>query len=113
MASTSAGRKSWSKSVLSTMMLYGFDGVDLDWEYPVASDRGGSSEDKENYIKLLQELRSVFDESGISYGISFTIPTSYWYLQHFNISGMVADTGVDWVNVMSYDLHGTWDGNNE
>ncbi|KAH6655949.1 hypothetical protein BKA67DRAFT_675964 [Truncatella angustata] len=113
MASTAAGRKSWSKSVLHTVMEYGFDGVDLDWEYPVASDRGGSEEDAENYIKLLKELRSVFDEEGTSYGITFTIPTSYWYLQNFNISAMVSETGVNWVNVMSYDLHGTWDGNND
>ncbi|KAK9413532.1 hypothetical protein SUNI508_11854 [Seiridium unicorne] len=111
MASTSAGRKSWSKSVLSTMVKYGFDGVDLDWEYPVASDRGGSEEDKDNYVKLIKELRSVFDTSGEAYGITFTIPTSYWYLQHFDIETMVGDSGADWVNVMSYDLHGTWDGN--
>nr|WBV74231.1 putative chitinase [Pestalotiopsis kenyana] len=110
MASTSAGRKSWSKDVLSTVRKYGFDGVDLDWEYPVADDRGGSDEDKENYVKLLKELRSVFDESGFSLDITFTIPTSYWYLRHFDIASMVEDTGVNWVNVMSYDLHGTWDG---
>jgi chitinase len=110
MASTAAGRKSWSKDVLSTIMKYGFDGVDLDWEYPVADDRGGSDKDKDNYIKLLKELRSVFDETGVSYGITFTIPTSYWYLRNFDISSMIDDTGVDWVNVMSYDLHGTWDG---
>ncbi|OBT62696.1 hypothetical protein VE03_07107 [Pseudogymnoascus sp. 23342-1-I1] len=110
MASTEAGRKSWSNSVLQTVMQYGFDGVDLDWEYPVADDRGGSDEDKENYVKLIKELRSVFDTSGVSYGITFTIPTSYWYLRNFDIAAMVDDSGANWVNVMSYDLHGTWDG---
>lgn len=110
MASTEAGRKSWSNAVLHTVMEYGFDGVDLDWEYPVADDRGGSDEDKENYVKLIKELRSVFDTSGVSYGITFTIPTSYWYLRHFDIAAMVDDSGANWVNVMSYDLHGTWDG---
>ena len=45
--------------------------------------------------------------SGHNYGLSITIPSSYWYLQHFDIVS-IART-VDWFNMMSYDLHGTWD----
>lgn len=110
MASEESSRKQWADSVLDMVMTYGFDGVDLDWEYPVAEDRGGSDKDQENYVKLIQELRSTFDTSGYAYGITFTIPTSYWYLRGFDIVAMVEDSGADWVNVMSYDLHGTWDG---
>ena len=36
-----------------------------------------------------------------------TIPTSYWYLQHFDLKAM--GSAVDWIHVMSYDLHGVWD----
>ncbi|KAJ5934398.1 bacteriodes thetaiotaomicron symbiotic chitinase [Penicillium verhagenii] len=60
--------------------LYGFDGIDLDWEYPAVSDRGGKTVDIVNYVYLVNELRKVFDESGETYGITFTIPTSYWYM---------------------------------
>lgn len=109
MASTSKGRMSFAKSVLSFMKEYGFDGVDLDWEYPVAEDRGGIAVDKENYVQLIHDLRSVFDSSGQTYGISFTTPSSYWYLRHFDVPGML-EAGADWTNMMTYDLHGVWDG---
>lgn len=32
-------------------------------------------------------------------------------MQHYDLAGMA--TYVDWFNVMSYDIHGTWDGNSE
>lgn len=34
-------------------------------------------------------------------------PSSYWYMQHFDIVSI--DPIIDWFNVMTYDLHGTWD----
>lgn len=44
---------------------------------------------------------------GGKYGISMTLPTSYWYLQHFDLPGI--QESLDWFNLMAYDLHGTWD----
>jgi chitinase len=45
-----------------------------------ASDRGGSTEDGANFVLLLSDMRAAF---GQTYGISVTLPTSYWYLQGF------------------------------
>ncbi|KAL4954842.1 hypothetical protein BDW69DRAFT_193734 [Aspergillus filifer] len=101
---------SFAKSLLNLIRMYGFDGVDLDWEYPVASDRGGSPEDMENYGKLIKQIRSTFDASGSELGISFTIPSSYWYLRHFDVPAYLQEDGADWANMMIYDLHGVWDG---
>lgn len=81
-----------------------------DWEYPGADDRGGTEKDGENYAMLLKELRAAIKASGRDYIVTFTAPTSYWYLRHFDLENMVPH--VDWVNLMSYDLHGVWDGNN-
>ena len=36
MASTAANRKSFIIKLMKFMDTYGFDGVDLDWEYPTA-----------------------------------------------------------------------------
>ncbi|KAK8131799.1 chitinase [Apiospora sp. TS-2023a] len=87
------------------MMTFGFTGIDIDWEYPGADDRNGRSEDYENFPKFLKNLKTALNAYG--YGLSITIPTSYWYLQHFDIAAI--EPYIDWFNVMSYDLHGTWD----
>lgn len=78
------------------MMTWGFTGVDIDWEYPVASDRNGKAEDYANYPKFLANLKASLDE--YSYGLSITLPTSYWYLQHFDL--IAIEPSVDWFNYM-------------
>lgn len=68
------------------MIQYGFDGVNVDWEYPGAGDRGGSEDDVHNFPLLLQMIRSRFKAASKDFGISITAPTSYWYLRWFGIS---------------------------
>ncbi|KAK6987473.1 chitin-binding type-1 domain-containing protein [Favolaschia claudopus] len=93
-------------SALNTLQAYGFDGIDVDWEYPAAFDRGGSPADKANYVTFMSKVKAAFGPR--NYGLTFTAPSSYWYLQHFDLPGLMQYA--DWVNVMTYDLHGTWDG---
>ena len=59
--------QSWAKfaaSAIEFMKTYGFDGIDLDWEYPVA---GGEDyniyrpEDTANYVLLVKEIRRQLD----------------------------------------------------
>lgn len=98
MTSTAGNRKTFIDGLVRFMDTYGSDGVDLDWEYPQADDRGGQANDKDNYVSLAKELRAAF---GSKYGISMTLPTSYWYLQHFDLAGI--QDSIDWFNLMSYD----------
>ncbi|KAL6229244.1 hypothetical protein BDW75DRAFT_249985 [Aspergillus navahoensis] len=91
------------------MLTWGFDGVDIDWEYPAATDRNGRAEDYKNFPAFLKNLRKALDQ--YNFGLSVTLPTSYWYLQHFDLTAI--EPSVDWFNYMSYDLHGTWDMGNE
>lgn len=126
---SAANRATFITNLLDFMRQYAFDGVDFDWgkapahpngcpktltsvpmlEYPGASDRGGHPDDGKNFVKLLKELRQAFDKEPVSYSIAFTAPTSYWYLRNFDLSAV---DHVDWINVMSYDLHGVWDAKN-
>ncbi|OBT71283.1 hypothetical protein VF21_09607 [Pseudogymnoascus sp. 05NY08] len=78
-------------------------------EYPVADDRGGKAADKENFPKFLQNLRHALDQSGMPErpGLSITIPSSYWYMRGFDI--VEIDPIIDFFNIMTYDIHGTWD----
>ncbi|ETS77353.1 hypothetical protein PFICI_11227 [Pestalotiopsis fici W106-1] len=108
MVSSAANRQKFISALQSFMQSYGFDGIDIDWEYPAAYDRGGKQSDFGNYLELVAEMKQSF---GGSYGISATVPSSYWYLQHFDVKTM--QEYVDWFNFMSYDIHGTWDSSNK
>ncbi|PNP45049.1 hypothetical protein TGAMA5MH_03098 [Trichoderma gamsii] len=107
LAASKSKQSTFFGSLLSFLDKYGFDGVDLDWEYPVDSDRGGSDADYENYPTFLANLRSALDSAGKGYGLTITLPSSYWYLQNFDIVKIAKS--VDWFNMMTYDLHGGWD----
>jgi chitinase len=102
LASTSEKRQKFIVSLTTFMRQWGFDGVDLDWEYPGAPDRGGSKADTANYVSLVQDIDSYFRTQNTGYGLSFTAPTSYWYLRWFDI-GKMSDY-VNWINLMTYDL---------
>jgi chitinase len=65
-------------------------------EYPGADNRGGKTADYKNFVVFLKELRNAL---GPSMGITVTLPSSYWYLQHFDIAGM--EQYLDWFNMMS------------
>ncbi|KAK5654286.1 hypothetical protein OQA88_7463 [Cercophora sp. LCS_1] len=108
MVSTSGNRQTFINSLINFMQTYSFDGVDLDWEYPVADDRGGKPSDFANFPIFLAELRAAL---GPSRGISVTLPSSFWYLQHFDVLAM--EPHIDWFNMMSYDIHGVWDSTNK
>ena len=103
LAGSPSNRQTFISGVIKFMDTYGFDGVDLDWEYPASDDRGGGDSDTANYILLVKDMKSAF---GSKYGLSMTLPTSYWYLQHFDLAGI--QPYVDWFNFMAYDLHGTF-----
>jgi chitinase len=107
-ASTSK-QNAFFKSLTQFMTTYGFTGIDIDWEYPAAGDRNGRDSDYANFPTFLARLRKALDD--YKFGLSITLPTSYWYLQHFDLESI--DPSVDWFNFMSYDLHGTWDIGNE
>lgn len=84
--------------------------MDIDWEYPGAPDRGGNPDDTANYVTLLKTLRATFDATSRDLGLTFTVPSSYWYLRWFDLPNMIKYA--DWINLMSYDLHGVWDRDN-
>lgn len=60
MTSTASNRRKFITGLINFMENYGFDGVDLDWEYPQADDRGGVTADKANYVSLAKELKAAF-----------------------------------------------------
>lgn len=104
MASTKESRASFISSLKEFLAKYGFQGVDIDWEYPGTPERGGKREDTANLVSLVQEMRANF---GTEYGISMALAPDYWYLRYFDAKAM--EPSVDFFGFMSYDLHGSWD----
>lgn len=78
MAMTQDRRAAFIQSTIAFMDKYGFQGIDLDWEYPVAEDRGGRPEDTKNFVSLVREMRQAF---GTKYGISIALEPDFWYLR--------------------------------
>ncbi|PWY66472.1 class V chitinase [Aspergillus sclerotioniger CBS 115572] len=111
LAASEANQRKFFKSLTSFLATYDFDGVDIDWEYPVDSDRGGREEDYKNFPKFMANLKSALMGTGGRDRLSLTLPTSYWYLRHFDIKSLAKS--VDYFNYISYDLHGTWDRGNK
>jgi GH18 family chitinase len=65
-----------------------FDGLDLDWEYPVAEERAGRAVDYKNFPIFMAALKRVMDTA--DKGLTITLPASYWYLQYFDIKKLVS-----------------------
>ncbi|KAJ5559038.1 CAZyme family GH18 [Penicillium sp. DV-2018c] len=98
-------------SLISFMSTHDFDGIDLDWEYPEANDRNGKPEDFKNFPKFMARLKKELNKTPGRSELSITLPASYWYLQHFDLKGLAKHVSI--FNIMSYDMHGTWDQGNK
>ncbi|KZF20522.1 glycoside hydrolase family 18 protein [Xylona heveae TC161] len=111
MVSTYTNRQTFIDSLVSYLHKYGLDGVDIDWEYPAAIDRGGAPEDTNNYVLLMSEIKERFAQEDPGWEATITLPSSYWYLRGFDLPGL--QRYISWFNVMTYDIHGMWDQDNE
>ena len=106
-ASTSAKRTAFANSVVTFLEDNNFDGIDIDWEYPVT--RQGTPADYANYPLLCEALRQAFDNAGHTDWL-ITIATSINQEKIELGYDMVSMANhVDWFNMMSYDIYGSWD----
>lgn len=76
-ARSEANTKKFTNSLISFMSTYNFDGVDLDWEYPEATDRSGQSDDYANLSTFLQRVKNALRATGGRSGLSITLPASF------------------------------------
>ena len=109
MVSSSSSRRNFVTKAVQFIEKWGFEGLDLDWEYPKCWQvdcSAGPSSDKENFAALVRELRAAFDSRGwiLSAAVS---PSKAVMDEGYDIPALSRD--LDIINVMTYDYHGHWD----
>jgi chitinase len=89
---------------------YGFDGIDIDWEFPGYKKHKGTDQDRENFTILLQTIRdslqSFEDKSGKSLLLTVSLPAAAVHLLDIEVEKIASL--VDYMNIMTYDLYGSW-----
>nr|APA05227.1 chitinase [Tetranychus cinnabarinus] len=96
-------RKAFITSVDTFLTRYKFDGLDLDWQYPGSTEHQGNYKDKENFAKLIKELRTEFDKH--NYILSSTVPITSSRIQDgYKIAELARD--LDHFHVLTYNLRG-------
>merc|ERR1712117_391912 len=108
LVSSPAARKKFLDHAYEFVQKHNFDGLDLDWEYPkcwqVNCDKGPDS-DKENFSKLVEELRAKFGtELLLSAAVS---PSKKVIDAGYDVKAL--SKYLDIINVMTYDYYGHWD----
>lgn len=103
-ASTEQLRRTFAQSCVKFILQHGFDGVDIDWEFPAAKD-------KQNFTLLLRELRSALDQQSAKDGKTYllTIAGSPGASHLKNMEAKAVASIVDYIFLMGYDIHGPWD----
>lgn len=87
-----------------------FDGIDIDWEYPAYPGNPGNiyrPDDTENFTALLAEFRQQLDEIDPRLLLTVAFPAGE---ARTKIQLDQVHSYLDFINVMTYDFHGTWDG---
>ena len=103
-ASTWSNRQRFAETAVDHVINYGFDGIDLDWEYPDGTTRDS---DPDNFELLVEAVRNELD-SRVGTDAPLTIAAS----ANPNTSDDAYNDGIfqylDHVNVMTYDFNGDW-----
>jgi chitinase len=83
-----------------------FDGIDIDWEYPVEGGvTPGRPEDTANFTAMAEEFRRQMDAVRPGLLLTAALPAPAELYKNFELKQIAAT--MDYLSIMAYDLH--WD----
>jgi chitinase len=109
-AATESSRTTFAQSCLTFVQKYGFDGLDIDWEYPV---KGGLEsniyhpDDGVNFSKLLKKIRELFNQANPNLLLTAALSASPDIIKYYEVPEL--NKYLDFANIMTYDYRGSWD----
>ncbi|XP_049312947.1 probable chitinase 10 [Bactrocera neohumeralis] len=107
MSATRYTRQTFIYSAIPFLRKRGFDGLDMDWEYPKGSD------DKKNFVLLLKELREAFEAEAQELKKQRLLLSAAVPVGPDNVRGgydvPAVASYLDFINLMAYDFHGKWE----
>lgn len=104
-----AARAKFVKHAIEFMEKYGFEGLDLDWEYPVCWQtecNKGVPDEKEGFTAWVRELSEAFAPRGLLLSTAVS-PSKKIIDAGYDVPELAKY--FDWIAVMTYDFHGQWD----
>ncbi|HJY88268.1 MAG TPA: glycoside hydrolase family 18 protein [Candidatus Acidoferrales bacterium] len=100
-ASTAESRRALAESCVRFMKEAGFEGIDVDWEFP------SGDVDKKSFTALLAELRTQLDMLEVAenkhYLLTVAGPAGPGRIANLELDKISAS--IDWINLMAYDFH--------
>ncbi|GAA4227556.1 glycosyl hydrolase family 18 protein [Actinomadura meridiana] len=116
-----AKMNTFADSVVEFLRKYGFNGADIDYEYATSMKYAGHPDDftfsnprraklMAGYVALMKTLREKLDAAsaadGKYYMLTAAVSASGWILRGHDTYQVTQY--LDYANLMTYDLHGTW-----
>ena len=100
---TPAMRRALARTIAQTVHERGFDGVDIDWEFPTVN---GVREERAWHAELLCLLREELDRiaGGRRYLLSIAAPSGEWCFKTIDLAAIAPV--LDYVCLMTYDMAG-------
>lgn len=108
MAENPKARENFIRQAIAFTEKYGFDGIDIDWEYPGFAEHSGRPQDKENFNQLLMELHQAAKAHEPPLLVTIAAPAGPSHYKNMDVATI--HQFLDWINLMTYDFYGPWGG---